>query len=386
MNIIVLNCYSRNSLAVVNALDSSYRLIGGAVARLKTTRAQDRWLKHHRLSEIFRHADPSKEPDEFERDIIEACQHYQADAIIATGTEMSNRLSYIKPSIEASTTTRVLIEDFEKLNRLSDKWHCYQLCQSLDIPMPRTILGASQNDMATVCETFNFPVIAKPRNSFASKGLRIFKSPDELKASIKAGIPPRFSDASYIFQEMVYGELHDVTSCSVNGRVVSMLTQKRVATLYDFGGGGIINLTTDDKSLKAYAGRIISYLQWNGILEFDFIKDGRESYLLECNPKIWGTTALTVAAGLNMPQQLIDYFVLKQPIKSLDKYEINLQYKWLFPECLYHWLTSPRTPGAIWRRIKKTLGSNGAAQTLHNLNRRDLPHLFGIVLNKSSLS
>ena len=122
MKIIILNCYSRNSLAVINALDKRYELIGGATARdnFKFGRP-DRFFKSSRLNMIFRHADPKVDIAEFQNDIIQACNSYQADAILATGTTLSNSLSQIKNDILDKTKAKVLIEDYSKLFKLADK-------------------------------------------------------------------------------------------------------------------------------------------------------------------------------------------------------------------------------------------------------------------------
>lgn len=371
---------------MINALDSSYNLIGGAVGDTTQSPFIDRWLKSKRLSEIFRHTAPTDDIDTFRDDIIQACKNYRADAILASGTTITNYLSFIKNDFQASTNCTVLVEDYMKLKTVADKWNCYELCQKIGIPTPRSVLLTSESDLQTIVNHFQFPVIAKPRDSFASRGVHLFSSQDEFNKYASTQTNDKFLNSTYLVQEIVSGELHDVTSCSNSGRVMSMLTQQRLMTLYDFGGGGIINQTTDEPDLRTDAEKIIKYLNWNGILEFDFIVNERGHYLLECNPKIWGTTALTVAAGLNMPQQLIDLFVLKKNVEPMANYQVGLQYKWLFPECVYHWTTKPRTVAAVTRRIKNTFHRNGAHRVMHNIAWSDTLHLIGIVLNKSQFS
>jgi predicted ATP-grasp superfamily ATP-dependent carboligase len=189
-----------------------------------------------------------------------------------------------------------------------------------------------------------------------------------------------------IVQQAIKGDLHDVTACSKNGSVVSMLSQHRLVALYDFGGGGIVNKTTYEPVPMEYAMDILRHLDWDGVLLFDFIKDKEGNYyLLECNPKIWGTTQLTIEAGLNVAQQLIDLFVLEKDIPAIKNYDIDVVYKWWFPECLFHWFHRPRTVGRITRRVTNTLRRYGAKRSVNNLRRNDISHLLGMVLDRAEL-
>lgn len=389
MNIIVLNCYSRNALAVISSVDPGYRVIGGTVRRERFRWFNpDRWFHTRRLAAIFRHADPCEDAEGFVADLAAACRTHQADAVIATGTEMTNALSRHKERLQALTSCRILVEDYAKLELLADKWQTTLLCQRLNVPTPRTILAVP--DAATLQEltSFRFPVILKQRWSSASKGVRFANSPSEVNDILRDNDLPILTpegDPNYVIQEVIRGNLHDVTSCAKEGRTVSILTQQRMLSLYDFGGGGIINRTTREPESMAYAETILRELAWNGVLLFDFIRDpeGRY-YLLECNPKFWGTTQLTIDAGLNVAQNLIDLFVLNRELPRQDRYQEGLLYKWWVPDCVFHWFQHPpRTLGQIASRIAKTFRNYDAQATRNNLDLDSLLHAVGIVLDRS---
>jgi predicted ATP-grasp superfamily ATP-dependent carboligase len=389
MKILVLNCFSRNALAVINSLDPTYELIGASEEK-KGYRGltPDRWFKSKRLEKVVRHRDPLDDPNGFCQDIITTCRENRIDAVIPTGTVASNTLSMVKTQLEKEADVNVLVEEYEKLIQVADKWGCYQICRRLGIPAPRTVLLDGENDQEGELDKFEFPVVIKPRNEYASKGLRFAEDRwalDRLRNEMVAEQEEKdLIQSQYIIQEAIRGELHDVTSCSRNGEVVSILSQQRMMTLYDFGGGGIVNKTTREIEIIEYARRLIRGTEWNGILELDFIRtDPGKFYLLECNPKIWGTTQLTVDAGLNVVQELVDLFVLKkQPIPE-KPYEVGLLYKWIFPECLYHWMTAPRSLSDVLRRVKNTFKRYGAKRSITNIQVRNLRHLLGILLNKS---
>jgi len=391
MIILILNCYSRNSLAVLNSLDSSYELIGGASKKEAYLFCKpDGLFKATRLKTIFRYTDPRMDPEAFKNDIIHACELYKPNAVIPTGTTITNYLSYYKTQINQHTDAKLLVEDYAILSQLTDKWLTYKICRQIGVPTPKTVLLSSNQQTATLMNSFKFPIVLKPRKEYGAKGVLFFDKEEDVETYFRNTLffcdEYAQQDSPYIAQEALQGELHDVTSCAKEGTVTSMLSQQRLVALYDFGGGGIINKTTYEPTIMEYAERIIQYVKWNGVMLFDFIRDREGNYfLLECNPKIWGTTQLTVEAGLNVVQQLIDYFVLGKQIERKDEYKTGLVYKWLFPECVFHWVQSPRTFNRISKRVLNTLRSYNASESLHNVTIKNLRHLIGIVLDRSEL-
>lgn len=392
MKILVLNCYSRNSLAVINNLDPGYEIIGGEAKKKNYLFFNpEKFFRSKRLREIFRYTDPQVTPESFKNDIIRACEIYKLDAIIPTGTTTTNYLSYYKHEINKFTDTKLLVEDYSILSQLTDKWLTYKICLEAKVPVPKTFLLTDWQKMLSSLNSIKFPIIVKPRISYASKGVMFYNTMGELEKYLKDSevCDGRESEeSSYVVQELIRGDLHDVTTCAKDGNVVSILSQQRLVSLYDFGGGGIINKTTYEPTSMKYAENIIRYMKWNGVVEFDFIKDNTGNYyLLECNPKIWGTTQLTIEAGLNVVQQLVDLFVLNKHIKRNDTYEIGLVYKWLFPECVFNWIHNQRTFNQICKRIVNTFRKYDAKKVLNNLNAKDILHLIGIVFDdKGELS
>lgn len=376
MRVLVLNCYSRNALAVINAVDPDIELVGGAAHSRQKYFLTERFFKSRRLTKIVRYASPQSSSEDFKEDLILIAKRDGIDLILPTGTDTTNELSRHKKEIEKSGTVVVAVEDFDKLDILCDKWLTYLKALEAGVPAPRTQLLSSPL-------TLSFPVVIKPRRSFASHGVQFFSRDSDLQDFLSKGDITR---SDYVVQEVVEGTLHDVTGCAQNGRCLSLLSQQRHVSLYDFGGGGIINLTTDDAKLRELGRKLISAMSWNGPFDVEFMQDRNGNhFLLECNPKIWGTTHLTVQAGLNVPQQMIDVFTRKGDLPVASQYEVGLLCRWYFPEILYHLTTKPRQLKRIYRRVLNTFRNFGGKRSVTNLNLRDLPHLFGIIFDRAEI-
>jgi len=390
MRILVLNCYSRNSLAIINSLRSDWELVGGAVERdAYLLMKPDRFFRHRRLQAVVRHRDPKVDEAGFVEDIVCYCRDLGVDAVMASGTSITNSLSKCKQQIEVQSGVRVLVEDYEKLSRLTDKWNAYQIALEVGVRVPRTVLLDGSEAMMAALAELSYPVVLKPRMSFAAIGVEFFDTHAQLLSYLeklgKTGDAGR--NSTLIVQEMIKGDLCDVTGCAQQGRAISLLSQRRLKTLYDFGGGGIVNITTDEPVPREYARAIMAHVEWNGACEFDFIVDDHQNYyMLECNPKIWGTTHLTVSAGMNVVQQMADLFLEPSiELPAVEEYEVGLQYVWFFPECLFNWIQKPRTLSNLRRRIKETFDRRAATRVMSSFRLADFRHQVGVVLDKAQL-
>lgn len=389
MNILILNCFSRNALAVINSLDKSYNLIG-AVEKKKNWRKklQKSCFHSNKITSFAEHSDPIRNPDGFKDDLIKICLEHNIDTIFPTGTTATNYLSFFKEQIENKTNAVLLVEGYEKFQLLTDKWQAVQFCQNLSVPVPTTILLENTPETLEKISLLKFPIVAKPRISYASHGVYFFNSYDEFSQSVGKLVgfksPDENIDFPYIVQEMITGDLCDVALCAKDGKPLLMMSQDRVMTLRDFGGGGIINKTTYEPEMMEYAEKVIGQLNWNGPALFDFIRTkDSQFYLLEINPKIWGTTRLIVEAGMNLPQTMIDTFVLNQKLNVQVNYEKDLLYKWMFPECVAAWFLPPFRLNKIVKRMRKSFSNHGAKRVCHNMKAGDIKHLIGTVLEKS---
>ena len=390
LRLLVLNCYSRNSMTVIKGLEPSVELVGGDSARRDfRLGSPDSYFHDPRLKTIVRHRDPIADTEGFADDIIRICDDLDLDAVIATGTDATNHLSMHKRRLAQSVRARILVEDYDKLALLTDKWFNYRIVTEAGIPTPKTALLRS-DDGFTDAFALRFPIVVKPRISFAAKGVQFFESLDALRSAIDREPEIyrercRGEDSPLIAQEREQGELHDVCICAKDGEIYSMLTQQRVVQLYDFGGGGIINKTTRDEVAMDMARRYISHVRWNGMGQVEYLQTPEGFKLLEFNPKVWGTSQLTSIAGLPMIQQMVDLFALDREPEKRFEYTSGLLYRWLFPECLAYLLNRPRNPAMLLRRMRNIISTFGASEIQHNLKMANLRHLIGIVLNEMSV-
>ncbi|MFL2939911.1 MAG: ATP-grasp domain-containing protein [Candidatus Poseidoniales archaeon] len=389
MKVAVLNCFSRNGLATINSISNDIELFGGYSSRNKSRTFLSYFFKSKKVKDIFPYTSPEADSEQFKEDIISAIKKFKLAGIIPAGTIPSNFLSIHKKEIIKRTNAKIFIEDYATFRILNDKWSTYKLCKSYDIPVPKTILLSDVLYSSALLSKFSFPVVIKPRSLYGSQGFKIIASKIHLLNFFKNRkdiLFEVFTKNSYIMQEYVEGNIHDVNLFSWRGEIKSVLSQERLVTMNDFGGGGVINRTTNEKDIMQLSEKIVKKTGWSGIANFEYLKNPNgKCYLLECNPKIWGTTQLTIESGLNVIDQYVNCLLKEKEIDRVEYYKINMVYRWIFPWCVSSWFTSPLSIRHILTRISKTFKRYDSETDIHNLKVDELRHLFGIVINKLNI-
>lgn len=386
MRILVLDCFTRMGLSVVDALDPSYELVGGtAGGRGALLRAADRVLRSSRLREIFDHPPANVDPEGFGDAILDACEGYRADAVFPASTASAHGLALLRHERPEDVRAAFVVDDYERLVQLADKWRLYGLCTRLGIPAPPTVLP---EDGVPVDGALGFPVVVKPRMGEGSRGFRIIRTEDELSAALAS---PRHVGARsyvghpYIVQRFVPGDIHNVAGCMLDGRPLSLMTQRRMLTRFEFGGTGFVTTTTWEPELMEYGRALLGELRWSGPVLLEFLRDREGGFhLIDGNPRAWASTTLTVAVGMNVCQQAVDAMVLGREVAPVSEYRVGVTLRWISAGSVATCFRRPRRPRAIWWRVRVLLAPRRLSTTFTNLRLGGLRHLAGITLHNAA--
>ena len=369
-------------LAVVNALDRSYELIGGdAELPSRAQPRRDRFLRSPRLTDVFRYPPVGRRPEAFRDAILDACRRYEADAVFPTSSATVLALSRIQSELGDEVPATFVCERREKVSRLADKWGLYEVALELGIDTPRTVLA--EPDRLADAHALGLPLVAKPRLAEAAQGIRFLATRQDVERFVlseHARIGAELDAPAYVLQEYVDGEVHNVGGCAQDGAYVSLLTNKHLFERFEHGGPGIVHVTTKVPEIMESSRLLAARFEWNGPLHFNFFLDADGRYLLsDCNPRVWGSTELAVAAGVNVCQQAVDVMVLGRRLEPRDGYRVGLASKWITPGTVQQCLRKPRTPRAIFARVWSLVDPLQPSVT--NLRLGNFRHLATIVLD-----
>lgn len=288
-------------------------------------------------------------------EVVGAIKTHGINVLIPAGQRAALWVSRTKR--ELSDCCHALVEDYEKIIKFHDKSEAVRLARDLNIPVPLTILLEDVKEIESHKGGLTYPLVIKGRKGTGATGIWYARDVKELMSVLETlsdrtmvGDGFLYDNSNPILQEYIPGEVHDVTAFCVRGKMKAGLTQKRILTRPTRGGPGVVNITTRHEALLDYASRIIDFTKWHGVCQVEFKMDERDGQpkFLEVNPRFWGTTWLTVCAGLNYPHYLVKQ-ALGEASDLPQDYRVDLMGRWLMDE-LATVFGKPRTSSLMLKR------------------------------------
>jgi len=205
-----------------------------------------------------------------------------------------------------------------------DKSLTADAARSADVPIPET-MELSEPDAEAVEARLDYPVVVKPKREAGRLGVHICETRNELTAALESvgethGRP--------LVQEYVPngGEFGVYTLYDWSSNLVGLTVQRRLRTNPPGGGPSSLRETVSRPELVELADRLFTDLGWRGVAMAEFRIDPRdgEPKLLEINPRLWGSLALSVFAGVDFPNLLYQCATTGSCERVLD-YRVGVQ-------------------------------------------------------------
>ncbi len=177
--------------------------------------------------------------------------------------------------------------DEESFKKLNDKLALYTIAQSLGIKTPASYSWVDIPDLK---------VVVKPRNLSSSRGVKYISNKKEF-LSLKNKLN---NHSDYIIQEYVEGKGIGYSCFCKDGEIITGYGHKRLAEYPVSGGSSVYRETYNDERLKEITEKLISTANWSGfaMIEFKLTADNK-IYLIEVNPRIWGSINQGLQNGTN---------------------------------------------------------------------------------------
>lgn len=210
-----------------------------------------------------------------------------------------------------------------------DKWQTVEAARAAGIPHPSTV-APTDADLSAAVDRLGFPIVVKPRRGSHRIGVSTCETPTELERTVE-----RVCDrhGPVILQEYIPngGERGVYTLYDRLSTLRAVTVQQRLRSNPPEGGPSTLRETVDDPALVDLADRLFSHLGWQGVAMAEFRIDPRdgEPKLLEVNPRLWGSLALSVFAGVEFPYLMYRLAVDGAPGEMLD-YDVGVRSRWLF--------------------------------------------------------
>lgn len=150
----------------------------------------------------------------------------------------------------------------------------------------------------------DFPVYSKPRVSTSiigrcvrSFGVKRIKNKIELARHVRDSWP-----IQCLYEPVINGQSIGINVVALNGKILGIACTKR---LHQPKNGGGSSYRISEKVSDRYsniASEIIKRVRWTGYMMIECIVTDNDIFLIEINPRPWGSLPLTIFSGVDMPK------------------------------------------------------------------------------------
>jgi protein-tyrosine-phosphatase/predicted ATP-grasp superfamily ATP-dependent carboligase len=219
---------------------------------------------------------------------------------------------------------KAVIPGNDALDIALDKDKTWQLARDLRIPVPASILFSSTAEIGAAEQ---FPVVLKPTHSkvmlageLQTLAVAVVKNEVERQEHLRRWIPVTPVQQ----QQYVSGRGVGVELLFNHGKKVWHFAHERVHEYPLTGGASSYRRSIIPPANMLHdAERLLTTLKWHGVAMVEFKMDARGQYwLMEINPRLWGSLALSIDAGVDFPNGLLQ-IACGQPLASQPQYKVH---------------------------------------------------------------
>jgi D-aspartate ligase len=175
--------------------------------------------------------------------------------------------------------------------QLADKACFHVLCADIGIPLARSVVPQSIDDVRAFTESTGFPVVVKAaeqwlplKDTFVTK---LIKTPEQL-----FNLCENYNyegSQRLIIQEHIPGEdwiCHGYYNSNKNINVT--FTGRKLRSYPPDAGSTALGLSLDNETLRCVSEKLLKAVAYSGIIDMDWRKDERDGQykILDCNPRV----------------------------------------------------------------------------------------------------
>ncbi|AKJ39836.1 carboxylate--amine ligase [Methanosarcina barkeri] len=326
MNALITSANSLKALVVVRSLGKQgIEVTTGD----KTSFSLSSYSKYS--SKSVSYPSPQKYPLNFITSLTEEVSKNKYDVLIPVHSEDTYLIAKHKSKLEPYV--KVPLHNYSTIINVNDKGYLMKVAENLGIRVPKTFYPTNLNELDSIVNNVNFPLVIKLRNSSSSIGLSYVYSKEELLKKYEETILKfNLSSSEYpLIQEYIEGEGYGVSLLYNQGSLRAKFTHKRLREYPISGGPSTYRISVKHPKMEKLAIKLLDYFKWHGVamVEFKLDKKNNEPVLMEINPRFWGSINQAVQSGVDFPY-LLYTMAVEGDVKPVFNYKVGIKTRNMF--------------------------------------------------------
>jgi biotin carboxylase len=275
-------------------------------------------------SELVFAPEPGLRLVEFIAPLRHACDRLRPAALLP-GTERT--LVAVAECSDEFPDVALGVPALDVVKLATDKARVVELARQVGLRVPPTEF-VDRDDAVRAAEAVGYPIVVKPvRSELVVDGDLLHVSPQFAadRAAFDTALASVPGDRVLV-QRYLSSTLGAVCGVAWNGRIVctSHQTAKRIWPT-PVGVMAFAVTVARDPAIDESLAPLFERLGWSGIFQVQFLRAGDAVYLIDLNPRIYASLALTLTAGLDLPTIWVDLLTGGSP--RISDYSIGVRYR-----------------------------------------------------------
>ena len=236
--------------------------------------------------------------------------------------------------VEVPVSTFEMLKQVHKKNTLSD------LAASAGVPVPRIAHPQSLEDLPAIWDELSDPsgcIVIKLLNTNSAKGVSYARTKQDFVKQYTETVRTMdlAPEAFPVVQEYVSGVGVGVSQLYNHGVLKASFTHLRLREKTHTGGTSTARISFRDPGLEAHSTRLLSGMKWHGVVmtEYKFDPESGQGWLIDINPRFWGSLALAIRSGVDFP--LLAYRMARDgDVEPVLDYREGVVVRWLLGDML----------------------------------------------------
>lgn len=367
--ILVLDGNQRASLAAVRSLGSKGLWIAVGESALTSMAAVSRYC-----SQRVSYSDPYRSPRAFFDDVLREIETLGITFLLP----ITEATTYVLLQYRSEIPEHVVLPfpDTDAVEQLANKNELFKMAAESAIPIPKTVFCQnSKEGLDALGEIDLFPIVLKPFKSkileqdhILSTQVIVANSSEEARAALNCH---DYFNFPFTIQSFIKGSGQGVFALFNHGESVCYFAHRRLREKPPGGGVSVLCESAPvDERLKSSAETLLRKAKWHGVamVEFRVSADGT-GYLMEVNPRFWGSLQLAIDSGIDFPYWLYLASTGRPVPKAVQEHR---RVRWLLGDLdrLYLVLKAPSTSYSTGAKLLEIIRFlKPGLRTRHEVNR-----------------
>jgi predicted ATP-grasp superfamily ATP-dependent carboligase len=274
----------------------------------------------------FIYPSPFRDADAFLHCIVEQIVRLKASVLIPAYEET---FLFAKHKDRLSPLVKFVLPEYWQILIAHNKNDWETRARRLGIPVPATY-SPEELRRPGATRSLDYPVLIKPKQGGGAWGIKEIPSAEILDELLAGSTWADKPWDRFFVQEKITGHTQCVGVLFNKGQLRAKVAYRQLRDYPSTGGQATLRITNRHERAEAYFQQLLEELGWHGVCQADFIVDATsgDPYLIDINPRLWGSLAQAIASGVDFPY-LLYRLAIDGDIAPVTTFKTGITTRWL---------------------------------------------------------